>query len=142
MVNMVYNKNGISFDIDALATDVNGKLDRDCLNYSDTGYSVMAGASMPSNTYIDLTLGASGATYTMPSNGWLYCSADVTGSNGFMYIYNTTRKYAMQTTVISGVNQNTTVPVCKDDVISISYIGCTLVKARFIYAQGSESEAQ
>ena len=28
----VYNKNGVAFDIDALATDVNGKLDRDCSN--------------------------------------------------------------------------------------------------------------
>jgi hypothetical protein len=28
----VTNKNGIEFDIDALATDVNGKMDRDCTN--------------------------------------------------------------------------------------------------------------
>jgi hypothetical protein len=28
----VYNKNGIAFDIDALATDVNGKMDKDGVN--------------------------------------------------------------------------------------------------------------
>lgn len=32
MTDIVYNKNGIAFDIDAIATDVNGKMDRDGLN--------------------------------------------------------------------------------------------------------------
>ena len=32
MTDTVYNKNGIPFDIDALATDVNGKADRDLVN--------------------------------------------------------------------------------------------------------------
>lgn len=32
MTDIVYNKNGVAFDIDALATDVNGKMDRDGLN--------------------------------------------------------------------------------------------------------------
>ena len=30
----------------------------------------LAGMCMPSNKYIDLTLGATGATYTAPANGW------------------------------------------------------------------------
>jgi hypothetical protein len=34
MTDIVYNKNGVPFDIDALATDVNGKADRDLVNVS------------------------------------------------------------------------------------------------------------
>lgn len=32
MTNIVKNKNGIEFDIDAIATDLNGKMDRDGVN--------------------------------------------------------------------------------------------------------------
>src|SRR5574344_14504 len=37
---------------------------------------------MPSNSYIDLTLGASGSTYTAPANGWIYW-AKVAGGDWF-----------------------------------------------------------
>lgn len=33
---------------------------------------LISGYGMPSNKYIDLTLGASGTGYVMPANGWLY----------------------------------------------------------------------
>ena len=39
-----------------------------------------AEASMPSNRYIDLTLGASGQTYTAPANGW-FAIAKVAGAD-------------------------------------------------------------
>ena len=32
MTDIVYNKNGIPFDIDAIATDLNGKMDKDGVN--------------------------------------------------------------------------------------------------------------
>ena len=37
MTDIVYNKNGIPFDIDAIATDLNGKMDRDGVN--EIGYN-------------------------------------------------------------------------------------------------------
>ena len=67
---MVDSTNLPNVDINQIVTDLNNKLDRDCLNYSDTGYNFMAGASMPSNKYINLTLGASGSTYTAPADGF------------------------------------------------------------------------
>lgn len=39
-------------------------------NVTATGSSTAAGWAMPSTTYTDLTLGASGATYTAPANGY------------------------------------------------------------------------
>lgn len=68
MTDIVYNKNGVAFDIDAIATDLNGKMDRDGLNalasvcvesyvngtsgyrvYSD-GYCVQWGIGTTNNT--------------------------------------------------------------------------------------------
>ena len=71
MSDTVYNKNGISFDIDAIATDLNGKADVDLTNVNDSGTSRGAGWAMPSDTYEDLTLGASESSYTAPANGYL-----------------------------------------------------------------------
>ena len=34
---------------------------------------------LPGNNYIDLTLGASDATYTAPANGWLILNKAATG---------------------------------------------------------------
>lgn len=140
---IVYNKNGIPFDIDALATDVNGKLDRDCLNYSDTGYSVMAGASMPSNTHIDLTLGASGTTYTAPANGWLFVQKVASTSGQYIQLHNTTAHIVVFSNSSGSYGQAIIIPCKKGDVIRIDYTtaGNTL-SFRFVYAQGSESEAQ
>ena len=38
-------------------------------NFSQAGRSYLSGLGMPSSRYIDLTLGASGSTYTAPANG-------------------------------------------------------------------------
>jgi hypothetical protein len=40
MTQIVYNKNGVAFDIDAIATDLNGKADKDLLN-TDTDRGVL-----------------------------------------------------------------------------------------------------
>ena len=39
-------------------------------NFSKAGESYLSSLGMPSNKYINLTLGASGNTYTAPANGW------------------------------------------------------------------------
>ena len=44
-----------------------------------------AKASMPSDRYIDLTLGASGSTYTAPANGYFQLNKQTTGNNQFIY---------------------------------------------------------
>lgn len=47
-----------------------GKASVDLSNLSTAGRSLAAGLGMPSGRYVDLTLGASGITYTAPANGW------------------------------------------------------------------------
>ena len=39
------------------------------IDYNDSSW---VSAAMPSGKYIDLTVGASGATYAAPANGWFY----------------------------------------------------------------------
>ena len=50
----------------------NNKIDIDAGNVSVSGKAFISALSMPSSKYIDLTLGASGTTYTAPANGWFY----------------------------------------------------------------------
>lgn len=85
MTNIVYNKNGIPFDIDAIATDVNGKLDTDMTNIGTLSASAISklkevldggssssstGSPVNSVTIID-TYGDSTSYYIVFSNG--YC---------------------------------------------------------------------
>ena len=53
-------------------------------NFSQTGLSTLSGLGMPSDRYDDLTLGASGATYTAPANGYIFFSKN-NGTNGLKY---------------------------------------------------------
>lgn len=107
--------------------------------------SLISGYGMPSDRYIDLTLGASGATYTMPSNGWLCCGC--TGSGSYVELVNyknnaeTGLKVSATATYVGGWAR-ASIPVSKGDTVNVYYGGTFTLKAfRFVYAQGSESEA-
>ena len=101
-----------------------------------------SGAGMPSNRYIDLTLGASGSTYTVPANGWLVLNATANNASNFIQLEN-------QTSLITSSDYGTTkttplktyLPVRSLDVINITYahISTTNVTFRFIYAEGENS---
>lgn len=120
----------------------NGKISQfilnpvDKLNWKSTELS---GMSMPSNKYIDLTLGASGATYTAPANGWFYLNGICTSAGSYGYISNTVTgmRYTNQT-----FTSNTTMagylPRKKGDVIICDYSNFTKQYFRFIYAQGDQ----
>ena len=103
--------------------------------------SLIAGYSMPSNKYINLTLGASGSTYVVPANGWLniYKSA----SSGQYIIFDTTSSGGYKIVSASANNSVSLIaPVKKGDVVTITYTATGSTQLfRFIYAQGSESEA-
>lgn len=101
-----------------------------------------SGAGMPSSEYIDLTLGASGTTYTAPANGWLVLNATANNTSNFIQLEN-------QTSLITSSDYGTTkttplktfLPVKTSDVINITYanISTTSVTFRFIYAEGENS---
>lgn len=139
----VTNKDGIEFDIDALATVVNGKLDIDCLNHSDAGYSVMAGAGMPSDTYVDLTLGVSDSTYTAPANGWFFLQKWSNAVGQYIGFENNSNKMSIEMdSSIKNQLMRIFLPVTKNTVVTCYYTAAgTMEYFRFIYAEGSKSEA-
>lgn len=117
-------------------------------NITNAGKIVGAGLGMPSSTYEDLTLGASGATYTMPANGWLvFRKGFTTSTNAFYNIFNLT----ISNTLIASNAWSSSefnwikgvcFPVKKNDVIQIDYSDNGITELfRFIYAEGSKSEA-
>lgn len=112
-------------------------------NMSDTANIYMSGLGMPSDTYIDLTLGANGTTYTAPANGYLVLNKNSSGAGQHVGITNLTNGLAAQQ-ISTGNNQNLPcfIECKKGDSLYVGYsAGGTLIRFRFIYAVGSESEA-
>lgn len=141
-------KTAIQVDIDEIATDLNGKADVDFTNVNDSGTSLSAGWAMPGDTFVNLTLGPSNTTYTMPANGWIICTRNIT--NGDIWIVTQTTgsdglAMSEQNSNNYGKALNVFLPVKKGDVVRLGYSGTISADASnrflFIYAQGSESEA-
>jgi hypothetical protein len=124
-------KTNIEVDIDEIATDLNGKADVDLSNINASGTSLASSWSMPSSRYIDLTLGASGSTYTAPANGWFEFGS---GASGVIQLVNTTKDIGM-TSLTQSYEARTFVPVEKGDVVTCAYTA-TPSTYKFIYAEG------
>ena len=98
-----------------------------------------AQASMPSDKYIDLTLGASGTTYTAPANGFITLCKTANG-NQYVTLRNATNGLFVFSSGISNNWVACTIPCKKSESIYVEYnTGGTTNIFRFIYAQG-ESE--
>lgn len=103
----------------------------------------MGHMAMPSDKYIDLELGASGATYTAPADGYVAIfkhSNDINESAGILALNNNDAE-------ISGIicpsdtshNICCLIPVCKNQKLKVVYTASgNLEFFRFIYAIGSE----
>ena len=122
---------------------INGKADVDLTNINNTGKIAIAHNAMPSNTYIDLTVGASDTTYTAPSDGYVYVGGN-TNANAFCYfsLYNVNNGLTnMASAYSSGLYFRGFIPIKKASTFSIGYVNFTFDVARFYYMVGSESEA-
>ena len=97
-------------------------------------------ASMPSNKYIDLTLGASGTTYTAPANGWVIISKPTTRAGQYIALNMKTYKFGVQTRAHdSGNYLQLYLPLKKGDVFEVTYNAeGTLDYFRFVYAEGNK----
>ena len=108
-------------------------------NFSQAGRSYLSGLGMPSSRYIDLTLGASGSTYTAPANGWFYARGVTVGNGQFIRLINTKISgfsgEATVTNTVAGRGCGCILPVMKGDIIKYDY-NITASILRFIYAEG------
>lgn len=107
------------------------------VDYSDTDF--IATQPMPSNRYNNLSLGASGTTYTAPADGWVYIQImATTASNSWGIItvdniYSQRLDHTRTNAVFGGL-----VPVRKGVTYAIDYGSSTFNTHRFIYSNGSK----
>ena len=110
----------------------------------------ISGLSMPSDTSVALTLGASGSEYTSPANGYFYCQVTNSGAVGHYYLTATLsdkednflmtsrcNTYAPNTT--SDYSNQVIIPARQGQKVTITYTNNNrqITKTlRFIYAQG------
>ena len=105
--------------------------------YNKNGYDTNE-ASFPSNKYIDLTLGASGSTYTAPTDGWLHLRKVITATSQFAQ-FNTGICIMNSQASTIGYPVNLLLPVKGGTVTTIYYDAAgTTELFRFIYAEGSK----
>lgn len=119
----------------AITETINNKADIDAQNFDATGKSYLAGLSFPSDNYVDLTLGASGAIYTAPADG--YIRFDWNSGAGTSYI--TIIQSIMIDQVVYNAqytNLSKVFIVRKGDFI-INYANVTFSAFRFVYARGN-----
>lgn len=92
--------------------------------------------AFPADKNVSLTLGASGASYTAPANGWICLSKKSTAANQYLQLYNysisvQTRSHASANNVIAYL------PLRKGDQFWVTYdLGGETSYFRFTYAQG------
>lgn len=104
----------------------------------------------PSNRYIDLTLGASGSTYTAPANGWICVEKQANAANQYISggepkpgqngsAYSERISYITSYSSLTSLAPTIFFPVRKGSTYFINYTagGDTLI-FRFIYANGSQ----
>lgn len=136
---------GLTVQNNKLIADTTKVADVDFSNATDVAKIMMANASMPSTTkYVDLTLLASGSTYTAPADGFIQLRMVATGNNncGFS-LYSPGQNLGHNEEVFQvGAHIGTYLEVQKGQTYSIDYWNATGELFRFIYAKGSESEAQ
>ncbi|MCM1339390.1 MAG: hypothetical protein NC191_06940 [Muribaculaceae bacterium] len=101
-----------------------------------TDMAQAANASMPSSRHINLTLGASGTTYTAPSTGWVVLSSTSNGANQILSLNGLVSTFAQHSA--SGQNFSTTIPVLKGSSFTIWYsTPSSATTLRFVYGEGS-----
>lgn len=126
-------------DTNGIITSFRPKTPFHAVDWNDK--STIAGFSMPSNKYIDLTLGASGATYTAPANGWFYFAKIASTSNQYMTMYVDNGDPPIFATTITqpidGGQARLFLPVKKGDVVGVSYnLAGETRRFCFVYAEG------
>lgn len=127
-----------------ITTIQGNKADINFSNVTNTANILMAHNAMPSGTYVDLIVGASGTTYTMPADGWLYFRGGGVAAGTYVGLANSSGMEAFTQAPGADWGLQALLPVSKNDVITLVYGNGTptVLQFRFYYAKGSESEAQ
>ena len=100
--------------------------------------SYISGLGMPSQRYVNLTLGATGSSYTAPANGWFAISKKSGAVNQYVNLAGT-EVSIIAVTPSSGTTASCYLPVRKGDVVKCWWTASgTLNAFRFVYAEGDK----
>lgn len=140
------NDSQIRFDSDGISIDTTiGNQDDEKLKINGESFPIKSSLyAMPSSTYTDLTLGSSGTTYTAPANGWFVVRADGSAANTSGILTNTSNGVGDSFTTGNGGSPwlFLTCPALKGQNVLFDYSSLTTIYwFRFVYAEGSKSEA-
>lgn len=122
--------------ISGLQQDITSKANVSLNNLTATGKEVCANMAMPSDRYVDLTLGANGATYTAPADGYVLF---VVNNGTFISISADQLRVFSPGVGTDGQWYSVFCPVRKNKTFVVSY-GGSIVKQffRFVYAEGAQ----
>ena len=124
------------------ASTLASKANKDLDNLSSTGKEMLVNLGMPSETYVDLTLGTSGSRYTMPADGYILFSKAQSAANQKIALFlkdaNNLNIIATEVSDPRGyVNLKAWLPVPKNGNVEVQYDAEGSTTAfRFIYAKG------
>lgn len=110
-------------------------------NLTTTGKALVSNLAMPSASYVDLTLGTTGSTYTAPADGYVQLSKISGASGERIKLYHADVYTVACTTWSSATSQplDAWLPVAKGQVITYIYTASGATSYfRFIYAEGSK----
>lgn len=155
----VDTSNLANVDLNNLSTTgqavIDNKANISASNFNTTGTTYLSGIGMPSDRYKNLTLGASGAVYTVPANGYVYILNEGGTSwnkNAYMgyEVYETEDKTKDKKNIIfestihpagdAGANIGMLFPILKDFYFRVNYLAANKLTFRFVYAEGAPSE--
>lgn len=134
----LYAMDAGTFDVTSgVISNFNPKQAFHAVDYSDTEY--MAHQAMPSDKFIDLTLGTSGTAYTAPADGYIKITKSATAAGQFMDIYTTVTGVGTTVTATGAQALRCFCPVAKGDRVTISYTAAgTTGTFRFVFANGAK----
>lgn len=128
----------VGIDINEVYEDMNLKANTNLSNLTAEGKSLASGLGMPSERYVDLTLGATGSSYTSPSNGWFAISKKSGAVDQYVNLAGT-EVSIIAVAPSSGTTASCYLPVRKGDIVKCWWNASgTLNAFRFVYAEGEK----
>lgn len=106
-----------------------------CYSRSD-----LSSLGMPSNKYIDLTLGASGSTYIAPANGYLFLDKAAVSGQYIEFIVRDVNNILYYEYAHASGDESIQlfIPIERGRICEVNYTAGVTFSYRFIYAQGDQ----
>lgn len=118
-------------------TSVKPKLPFQAVDRNDSSW--VSAQAMPSGKYIDLTLGATGSTYTAPANGWFILSKKSSASNQLASMISSEGIRTIFHSTGSSQDAYLFTPAQKGSRLQVFYnLGGVTEKFRFYYCEGDK----